>query len=83
MATREIDPRTAEYARDYQLGWAASRRNSPNALENADIREVSHAWYDGYLDYAAGRMKWTWRVVRTNGPLCGHVAPCDVDCYQR
>jgi hypothetical protein len=47
-----------EYKRDYRLGWAASERGTEGALDRADGRNVSHAWYDGYMDSACGREKW-------------------------
>jgi hypothetical protein len=76
MSIRHIDPHTKEYARDYSNGWAASARPSEgSALERADGRGVSHAWYDGYSDMACGREKWTWRTWRRNGCTsnCGDV----------
>lgn len=59
----------ADYQRDYRNGWNASARygtstapNTVNAfegpLDRADARGVSHAWYDGYHDQAAGRPRW-------------------------
>jgi hypothetical protein len=59
---RFIPRNTPEYARDYQLGWAAGERISDGALDRADARGVSHAWYDGYADSAAGRRKWHLRT---------------------
>jgi hypothetical protein len=66
---RTIDPaaQPREYARDYELGWRSGMRCTEGALGAADRRNVSHAWYDGYLDAAAGRAKWTWRATRLGG----------------
>lgn len=47
----------AQVERDYRNGWNASLRGSANALESADQRGVSTAWYDGYFDHATGRDK--------------------------
>lgn len=52
---RRIDPATREYAQDYRNGWRTSERCADGALDRADSRGVSHAWYDGYHDEAAGR----------------------------
>lgn len=50
----------------YRRGWDASKRygqndrpNKRSALEAADMRGESAAWYLGYEDYACGREKWT------------------------
>lgn len=64
---RQVPPDTAEYARDYENGWSAGERGSEGSLERADHRDVSHAWYDGYHDAAAGREKWAWRQARLDG----------------
>ena len=72
MTIRMVDAWTREYARDYHAGWVVAERADPGALERADIRGVSHAWYDGYHDAAAGRPKWTYREWRRNG--------CDANC---
>ncbi|HZW75470.1 MAG TPA: hypothetical protein VFF43_18135 [Caldimonas sp.] len=64
---RDLAPDSPEYARDYRLGWNASERCSEGALERADARDVSHAWYDGYMDSATGRVKWTYREARRAG----------------
>lgn len=75
MTIRTVDPFSREYARDYTNGWNVSENWTEGCLERADAREVSHAWYDGYHDSAAGRPKWTYRTWRRNG--------CDSDCgYQ-
>lgn len=67
-----VAPESVQYTRDYLSGWNASERGSEGALERADDRNVSHAWYDGYHDNAAGRPKFTYRAWRRNG--------CDSDC---
>jgi hypothetical protein len=49
---------TDEYRRWYERGWRYSS-TSPNAtLEHGDRMNAPDAWYDGYLDAAAGREKW-------------------------
>jgi hypothetical protein len=50
----------AGYDRDsYDRGWRASQRATGSfTLEHADARGEPGAWYDGYLDHAAGRGKW-------------------------
>jgi len=58
--TPEIFDRTA-YKKNYNRGRAASQRwggTFPSPIERADDRGEAAAWYDGYLDYAAGREKW-------------------------
>lgn len=72
MRIRKVDPRSPEYDRDYMGGWRASERCTEGALERADQRGVSDAWYDGYHDVAAGRPRWTYREWRRNG--------CDSEC---
>lgn len=47
----------ATYVADYNRGWATSQRAS--SLEALDNRNASDAEYDGYLDFAVGRPKWT------------------------
>lgn len=70
-------PLSREYARDYQAGYVAGERGSEGALERADARGASHAWYDGYHDAAAGREKWTYREWRIKGcdSGCGYECP--------
>lgn len=68
----EFDPNTPEYSREYRAGYIAGERGAEGALERADARNVSNAWYDGYHDAAAGREKWTYRTWRRNG--------CDASC---
>lgn len=64
---RHVDPDSREYARDYEAGWRASERATDGALDRADARNVSHAWYDGYSDYVCERPKWAWREARRLG----------------
>lgn len=47
-----------QYKIDYQRGWTASCRAANSTLDRADSRGEPRAWYDGYLDRAAGRPKW-------------------------
>lgn len=44
------------YRRDYNRGWQSSARGG--SLDAADSRGEPDAWYDGYMDMAAGRPKW-------------------------
>lgn len=46
-----------EYKKHYQRGWAAGGRGS--GLDSADARQEPDAWYDGYMDAATDRPKWT------------------------
>lgn len=46
-------------AKDYEGGYAAGLRGSPDALERADQRNASRAWYLGFHDAMAGDPKWT------------------------
>ncbi len=53
------------YRKAYERGWRASARYAMSSsyqvfspLERADMRGEPAAWYDGYLDMAAGRPKW-------------------------
>jgi hypothetical protein len=67
---RHLDPHSAEYAKDYSLGWKAGERAGEGVegvLDRADARNVSHAWYDGYHDQAAGREKFAYRTARRLG----------------
>lgn len=77
---RSVDPDSREYTRDYTNGYTVGLRGTEGALEAADGRNVSHAWYDGYHDAAAGRDKWTYRTWRRNGcdANCGYA--CDGPC---
>jgi hypothetical protein len=64
MATRaQLATLSAEYKAWYNRGWRASARENAT-LERGDAIGAPDAWYDGYLDYAAGREKW-------------HLALCD------
>jgi len=56
---RRLPAGSPEYKRDYENGWRTSAKCEEGALERADIRNVSHAWYDGYEDNAVGNEKWT------------------------
>lgn len=76
VTIRTVDPNTREYDRDYRAGFATGERCAEGALERADARGVSHAWYDGYMDAATGRPRWTFRTWRRNG--CDSV--CGYDC---
>lgn len=50
---------TPQYKKDYSRGWVSYHRSTEiSALDRADARGESDAWYDGYLDGAAGREKW-------------------------
>src|SRR5262249_50824914 len=64
---RHLPANSPEYAREYNNGWRASQRCTEGALDRADDRDVSHAWYDGYEDYAIGNAKWTKRNERLAG----------------
>ena len=44
-----------EYIAEYNRGWNAGRRGTGREF---DTGYTSHAYDDGYLDAAAGRMKW-------------------------
>lgn len=61
---RTVPADSPEYSRDYRAGWQASERYTEGALERADQRGVSHAWYDGYHDQAAGRERYAYRTAR-------------------
>ena len=54
--TNRVD--TPEYRAAYNRGWRASATTTGGALDRADARREPDAWYDGYLDHAAGREKW-------------------------
>ena len=49
---------TESHRSAYRRGWSASARGSEGALERADHRGEVDAWYDGYLDHAAGRERY-------------------------
>lgn len=51
-------PKDQAYVTAYNRGWKAGQRETFGALERADFRNEHEAWYDGYLDAAAGREKW-------------------------
>jgi len=46
-----------EYRSWYEKGWRYSGRPSAT-LDHGDSNGYPDAWYDGYLDRAAGRDKW-------------------------
>lgn len=46
------------YKKAYLRGWKSSSRFE-GGLERADARGEPDAWYDGYMDNAAGRPRWT------------------------
>jgi hypothetical protein len=48
---------TPEYRKAYNAGWRYSQRPTAT-LDHADRTGKPEAWYDGYLDLAAGRDKW-------------------------
>jgi hypothetical protein len=52
--TREDTP---DYRKAYNAGWRYSQ-NGANGLDHGDAIGAPDAWYDGYLDLAAGREKW-------------------------
>lgn len=45
------------YRKDYLRGWQASTRNTPGALEAADVRGESTAWYHGWEDFSVDNPK--------------------------
>ncbi len=57
---------TAQYRKDYDRGWRYSHSETAT-LDHGDSNHESDAWYDGYLDWAAGRSKWTLAMRRTPG----------------
>lgn len=66
------DPRSAEYARDYDNGWRAAKRSNARLsfgvpVDSARHRDVSRAWRDGFYDQAADHPKWTYRQARLAG----------------
>lgn len=48
---------TPEYKGHYNRGWSAGRRGS--GLERADSNNEPNSWYDGYMDAATSRPKWS------------------------
>ena len=48
----------SEYKKHYNRGWYSSQRPNGAGLDGADSRNEPESWYDGYLDYGAGRNKW-------------------------
>jgi hypothetical protein len=49
---------TVSNKKDYTRGWRSGLYSTGMALDNADARGEPEAWYDGYMDAAAGRAKW-------------------------
>jgi hypothetical protein len=54
--------RNAEYDKAYNRGWRYSQRETAT-LDHGDANNEPDAWYDGYLDMAVGRPKWSSSVV--------------------
>lgn len=48
----------SDYVENYNRGWATAGRPT-TSLDNLDARNAKSAEYDGYLDRAAGRVKWS------------------------
>lgn len=62
----------AAYNRWYTRGWNYSETSPSPTLETGDRNNYPEAWYDGYLDSAAGRPKWHLREQRAkNGGKLG------------
>jgi hypothetical protein len=60
----------AAYRKHYNRGWRSSQGTADGALDRADSRNEPDAWYDGYLDYAAGRQKYHSQQCRAGGIEC-------------
>lgn len=60
----KLEPSGPSYTAAYRRGWDAAERGAEGALGRADFRNEPDAWYDGYVDSAAGRPKYTLRTVR-------------------
>lgn len=58
MTTATVRIDTPEYRRWYERGWRYSRTSMSASLDHGDGLGAPDAWYDGYLDAAAGREKW-------------------------
>jgi hypothetical protein len=59
-----------EYKGHYNRGWKASQGGGDGVtspLERADMRGEPGPWYDGYMDYAADRPKWSHLEARRKG----------------
>lgn len=48
----------------YNKGWTYSSTAKNPTLEQGDRKGYPDAWYNGYLDFAAGRDKWTTTYTR-------------------
>ena len=58
----------AEYRYWYNRGWRYSGSGSDSvSLDWGDHNGFPEAWYDGYLDLAAGREKWHLLGCRKSG----------------
>jgi hypothetical protein len=68
--TKVIDL-SPEYKRWYNKGWRYSS-SSAATLDHGDSIGAPDAWYDGYLDLAAGREKWHLAHCQTNGGCPEH-----------
>ena len=60
---------TETYHKAYRRGWQASVRATDGALDRADARGESNAWYDGYMDHACDRPMW---AALDTTCLCAH-----------
>ena len=74
----------AEYRSWYTKGWTYSGRPTAT-LDHGDSHGYPEAWYDGYLDRAAGRAKWSTRTEVVSTPpsprTLSEVQPGDVLVY--
>lgn len=61
-------PEQAEYRKAYNRGWNYSLHGT-GGLDHGDSRNEPDAWYDGYLDMAAGRHKWHYVVCVHEGGM--------------
>jgi hypothetical protein len=52
--TKSVLQVTAQNRKDYRRGWKSGMTGSVNALERADARSETEAWYRGYTDAACG-----------------------------
>jgi hypothetical protein len=62
-----IEVGSVKYRYWYNRGWRYSQRASAVGLEWGDAHDFPDAWYDGYLDLAAGRKKWHFVACRQAG----------------
>lgn len=56
MTRSDLDPSARAW---YERGWRYSAGPCAKGLEHGDAMGAPDAWYLGYLDYAAGRPKWS------------------------